>query len=97
MGGEKVESHRGVIGWLGLAAGIIIFDVKSPDSLSAAAHRGMEHPIGKYAIPLAIGATALHLMNLVEREHDVFYLRENLRNYLQQRLDGQPYDRAIQG
>jgi hypothetical protein len=85
------ESRIGRLGWLGLAAGIVIFDLKSPDSLSASAHRGLEHPIGKYLIPAAIGATALHLLNLVPREYDIFYAREHIQTYLEQQLDGELY------
>lgn len=63
---KNPDSHAGTIGWGLLAGGIVAFDVLSPETLSSAFDRALEHPVGKY---IAIGAVAIvgaHLLNVFE-------------------------------
>ena len=60
--------NEGVIKWGCLAAGVIALECVGEQSLTHYAHRGMEHPIGRWLIPAAIGITAMHLM---DREHQI--------------------------
>ena len=60
--------NEGVIKWSCLAAGVIALECVGEQSLTHYAHRGMEHPIGRWLIPAAIGITAMHLM---DREHQI--------------------------
>lgn len=60
------ESHIGTVGWGLLATGVVLWDILAPETLSSAADRALEHPVGKY---LAIGATAIvgaHVLNVFE-------------------------------
>lgn len=64
--GKNPESRAGNYGWVGLAAGVIAWDVLAPETLSSAADRYLKHPIGKY---IALGATAIvaaHVVNAFE-------------------------------
>ena len=60
------KEHSGDIGWGLLVGGIIAWDVLAPETLSSAADRYLEHPVGKY---IALGATAIvaaHVVNLFD-------------------------------
>lgn len=66
VGIKNPESHAGDLGWALLAGGIIAWDVFAPETLSSAADRYLEHPVGKY---IALGATAIvaaHVVNLFD-------------------------------
>jgi hypothetical protein len=60
--------NEGIIKWGVLATTVIALECVGEQSLTHYAHRGMEHPIGRWLIPAAIGITAMHLM---DREHNI--------------------------
>lgn len=64
--------HAGTWGWAGLVAGIVAWDLIAPETLSHAGRRALEHPIYKYLYVGAIGATALHLLDLYPEGRDPF-------------------------
>lgn len=61
MGKSKVGS----IGWLGIAAGVLAFDVLAEESLSSAFSRGTENPRTRPFVLGALGITALHLLDVL--------------------------------
>ena len=70
---ERNSTHRGTLGWLAIAGFVAVWDRYASESLTHAAHRGLEHRVGKYAVPAALGITALHLLDKIPREIDPFY------------------------
>jgi len=71
---ENPQNNVGDYAWLGLAAGIVAWDVFAPETMSHASRRYMEHPIFKYLWVGAIGMTALHLTSVLPHYADPFYL-----------------------
>ncbi len=67
--------------WIGLAAGIIAYDVLAPpgETLSEACDRAMErYPVGTI---LTIGTVALHLANVLPQSIDpIHQLAKRIRN-----------------
>jgi hypothetical protein len=59
---------EGWIKWSTLGLAVIALECVGEQSLTHYAHKSMEHPIGRYIIPAAIGITAMHLM---DREHQI--------------------------
>lgn len=57
------RSKIGSVGWLGLAASVVIFDVLAEETLSSAFSRGTENPRSRPFVIGALGITALHLMD----------------------------------
>lgn len=71
------KSHRGALGWLGIAAYVVLWDTTQPESLTGAFHRGMENRAGRPFVLAGLGITALHLLDLIPhspRELDPFYI-----------------------
>lgn len=69
---ERSESHVGTLGWVGLAAGVVLFDRYAPETLSHAVDRALERPVGRYAAIGAVAITAAHLLNLIPENYDPF-------------------------
>ena len=69
------ELPLGALAWSVLGAAILAYEYFAPKNqlLSEAVDRGLEHPVGKYAIPAFVGATALHLINVMPPEIDVWH------------------------
>lgn len=69
--------ENGLYGWGLIAAGVVAYDYLAirdgKETLSHAFHRGMEHPVMKFMCIGALGATALHLANVLPRKYDLFY------------------------
>jgi hypothetical protein len=63
-----VSFNEGVIKWGTLGLAVIALECVGEQSLTHYAHRAMEHPIGRWVVPAAIGITAMHLM---DREHQI--------------------------
>lgn len=59
---------EGFIKWGVLASTVIALECIGENSLTHYAHRAMEHKIGRWVIPAAIGITAMHLM---DRHHEI--------------------------
>lgn len=55
-------------GWVGLIAGICVFDYFAPETLSEGVDRALEKH--RLATTTAIGVTALHLLNLLPQAVD---------------------------
>jgi len=68
------REHAGTLGWVGLAAGVVAFDVLAPETLSHAVDRALERPYGRYAAIGAIAVTAAHLLNVIPKGYDPFCL-----------------------
>lgn len=64
---EREGFPIGLVAWGTLIASIVAYEWKCPPNhlLSEVVDRGLENPVGKYAIPAIIGATALHLINVL--------------------------------
>jgi hypothetical protein len=86
------ESKAGTYGWALLGIGVLAWDILAPETLSSAADRALEHPVGKY---VALGATALvgaHVVNLFDNYDipDPILLAndvaQNVSNNLRERL-----------
>jgi hypothetical protein len=62
-------------GWLGLAAGVIAFEVACPqgETLSEGVDRALEHPTLRYAAIGAVALTAVHLLNVLPERRDPFH------------------------
>lgn len=58
--------------WVGLAAGILTYDVLCPDgeTLSEGVDRALAHPIGRIATVGAIAVTGAHLLNVLPTKID---------------------------
>lgn len=69
------------VGLIGYAAIADIYAIRSGrETLSHAWHRHSEHPTLKAVGALAIGLTAAHLLQVVDRKHDIFYgFRDNTK------------------
>ena len=67
-----MREKSGALAWAGLIAGICIYEYYAPESqlLSEAVDRGLEHPVGKILIPIAVGSVALHLLNVLPPKID---------------------------
>lgn len=67
-----MNEHAAKLAWAGLLTGVCVYEYYAPEGqlLSEAVDRGLEHPVGKVLIPLAIGVTALHLLNILRPEVD---------------------------
>ena len=59
---------EGFIKWGAVAASVIALECIGEQSLTHYAHKAMEHPIGRWIVPAAIGITAMHLM---DKEHHI--------------------------
>lgn len=61
------ESNMGTWGWVGLVAGVMVFDALSKETLTDAWRRGLEKPLGKFALGAVAGITVGHLMDVPNR------------------------------
>jgi hypothetical protein len=62
------SSLEGIIKWGSVAGCVIALECIGENSLTHYAHRAMEHRIGRWVVPAAIGITAMHLM---DKEHHI--------------------------
>lgn len=60
--------NEGLIKWTALGLSVIALECVGEQSLTHYAHKAMEHPVGRWIVPAAIGITAMHLM---DREHQI--------------------------
>lgn len=83
---KKEGSHAGTYGWIALGAYVAAFDLLSPETLSSAVDRALEHKTMRY---LAIGGTALvgaHLLNFIKPEYDPLIITADLvKSYFDER------------
>lgn len=61
-------NNEGYLKWGALAAGVIALECIGDQSLTHYAHKAMEHRLGRWIVPAAIGITAMHLM---DRHHEI--------------------------
>ena len=73
MSGISPERSGG-IGWLGIATGVVAWDIMAPESLTHAFHRGMENPRTRPLVLGALAITAAHLLEVIPRQYDPFYI-----------------------
>lgn len=62
---EILNEHCGTIGWVGLAAYVIAWDILAPETLSSAVDRALEHPSMKYVAWGIGGVVSGHLFNVI--------------------------------
>jgi hypothetical protein len=67
------QTKTGTRGWLAIVAFVVAFDRFNEESLTHAAKRGMEHPVSRPFVAVAIGITALHLTNIIPEQYDPYY------------------------
>jgi len=67
-----MNEHAAKLAWTTIGVGICVYEYYAPEGqlLSEAVDRGLEHPVGRILIPLAVGATALHLCNALPNRID---------------------------
>lgn len=70
-GMKNPESHAGTAGWIGLGTYILVWDVLSPETLSSAMDRYLEHDKLKYVAWAAGGIVTAHLFNIIPEEYDI--------------------------
>jgi len=89
---KNPESHAGTYGWAGLVAGVIVFDIVSPETLSSAADRYLEDPLKRVLAIGAVAVTALHVLNAFDNYdipdpiHAMSSAATNLSEQLRERL-----------
>lgn len=66
--------RSGTLGWAALAAGVAAWDLLAPETLTAAFKRGTENVHTRPFVVGALGVTALHLLGVLPRQIDPFYL-----------------------
>jgi hypothetical protein len=64
----------GTVGWCLLGAGVAAWDYLMPETLSGAVDRALESPRGRYLAIGAVAVTAAHLLNILPKQVDPFYL-----------------------
>lgn len=57
-------------GWMGLTAGVILWDALAPQTLSSAYDRYLEHPVKRIAAIGAVALTGAHLLNVLPPQLD---------------------------
>lgn len=62
-----LHEKQGTLGWLGLAAGVAIFDAFAKETMSHAADRAMARKYGKIATVAAVATVAFHLVNAFDK------------------------------
>jgi len=80
----ETSNKEALLKWGALALGVIALECIGTESLTYYAHKGMEHPIGRWIIPAAIGITAMHLM---DRDHDILPESIDAYHVIAKRLD----------
>lgn len=75
--------HAGTIGWIGLAAYVIAWDLLAPETLSAAADRALEHNYMKYVAWGLGGIVTGHVLNVIPDKVDPI---QKLANFVGDRL-----------
>lgn len=77
---ELEPKHRALYWWLGMAATVAAWDLARPeDTITSSFRRGWDNPYIRPLQAAVLGVTAAHLMGLIKREHDPFYLIERFR------------------
>ena len=64
--------RQGTKAWLAIGAGVLAYEAMCDDGemLSEVVDDWLEHPVGRYVATAAIGATALHLVNMLPNNVD---------------------------
>lgn len=65
-------SRRGEVGWIGLAAFVIAWDMFAGETMSSAFRRGLENERTRPFVLGGLGITALHLLNALPEPYDPF-------------------------
>lgn len=70
------------VAWGVLGASVAVYEYYAPDNelLSNAVDRALERPIGRVLVAGAIGATALHLLNLLPERYDPYHYLAKLKS-----------------
>lgn len=66
MGNKKPESHMGSMGWAGLIAGVVAYEILGAETLSSAYDRYLAHPVKRFLAIGAVAITGAHLLNMFE-------------------------------
>jgi len=69
---KSPESRAGTIGWIGLGAGVLAFDVLAPETLTSAYGRYLERPVSRIIAVGALAVTAAHLVGALPNQVDPF-------------------------
>lgn len=66
--------HDSTKAWIGLGVGVAAYDLLATEgeTLSEGFYRGTEHPVYRYMCFGMLGATALHLLDILPDKYDPF-------------------------
>jgi hypothetical protein len=67
-----MEVDPGVVKWGILAGTILALEVVGQETLTGACYRALEHKVGRYVVPFALGFTAAHLLDVIPDEIDPY-------------------------
>ena len=70
------ETKLGTLGWMGVGASVLAAELLFEESLTHAFKRGLDNPRTKYLVLGGMAVTNLHLLGLMPRPIDPFYLAE---------------------
>jgi hypothetical protein len=71
--------------WAVLAGTVVALEIIGQESLTHGFRRALEHPVGRYIAPIAIGLTVGHLFNAIPETIDPY---QHVANYLEKRHHG---------
>lgn len=82
--------RTGALGWVLIGAGVLVWDLVAPETLSAAFQRAHEHRASKVAVITAWGMLTLHLFRKlpapVDPLHGVTIMRQHLSHHRECRV-----------
>lgn len=79
------REHLGTVGWIGLSAYVLAWDILAPETLSGAVDRALEHKTAKYVAWAVGGVVTAHLFNLIPEEYD---LLQQASDFIGERVRG---------
>lgn len=72
------ETKLGTLGWMGVGAAVLAAEVLLEESLTHAFKRGLDNPRTRAVVLGGLAVTNLHLLGLMPRHIDPFYVAEKV-------------------
>ncbi len=73
--------RTGTFGWVLLAAGVLVWDLVAPETLTDAFYRAHQHPASKIAVTGVWTMLTLHLFNKLPRRADPLHAVTIVKNH----------------